>query len=119
MYKIVIVDDEIEIVKVIKRYLSRIKKYEIVTYNNPLDLLSNVDDDIDLFLIDVMMPQLNGLELMKKLKILNNSYKFLIMTAYSSLDKGKEIIYEDDNIHIAKPFESMEYLEYKISKLLI
>ena len=118
MYNIMIIDDEQEILKIIKRSLNKSNKYNISTYINPLEALEHYNKNLDLILIDIMMPQMNGFDLIDKIKEINQDQKILAMTAYSSTKQIGQSIHIDDKNYITKPFESMEYLEYKILQLI-
>jgi CheY-like chemotaxis protein len=120
MYKIMAVDDEQEILKIIKRYLEKKQTYSVTTYTNPLQLLEEIDNyDFDLLLVDLMMPQMNGIELLEKILEKNNKQNILIMSAYSAQSVLKRCSFITmDNI-IVKPFESLEYLEYKVESTLL
>jgi CheY-like chemotaxis protein len=119
MYKIMAVDDEQEILKIIKRYLEKKQTYSVTTYTNPLQLLEEIDNyDFDLLLVDLMMPQMNGIELLEKILEKNNKQNILIMSAYSAQSVLKRCSFITmDNI-IVKPFESLEYLEYKVESTI-
>ncbi len=69
-YNIAIVDDELDILTILHRYLKRNEKFNVTSFDNPVHAINSIDNMIDLVLIDIMMPQLNGIlalkELMKK-----------------------------------------------------
>ncbi|MEA3523720.1 MAG: response regulator [Campylobacterota bacterium] len=113
--KIAIIDDEKDILEMLSRFLTK-KKYQVATYQNPLNALSSLDKDTDVVLLDIMMPQMNGLDVLPKLQEKHPKLKVIMMTAYSTLDKvlgshrGGAIQY------IMKPFESLAKLEVEIAK---
>ena len=56
-YSVVIIDDEIEIVNMLNRYLSRNVKFTVTSYSNPLTALSSIENtNYDIVLLDIMMP---------------------------------------------------------------
>ena len=61
-----------------------------------------------------MMPQMNGLEVLEKLKDKNKSQKVIMMTAYSTLDKVLKSHKEGATDFVMKPFDSLQNLEKKI-----
>ena len=84
MYKIAIVDDENEILEVLKKFLSRSGRYNISIYSNPRVAVDSIDSSYDLVLMDIMMPQMNGLDALKILVDKNPDLHIVMMTAYST-----------------------------------
>ena len=114
-YSIAIIDDETEILNVLSRYLSRNVNFSVSTYSNPILALSSMDNKkYDIVLLDIMMPQMNGLEVLEKLKDKNKSQKVIMMTAYSTLDKVLKSHKEGATDFVMKPFDSLQNLEKKI-----
>ena len=64
--KIAIIDDEQEILNILDKFLTK-RGNSVITYSNPLTALSSMKGDIDVVLLDVMMPQMNGLDLLPKI----------------------------------------------------
>lgn len=92
-YSIVIVDDETEILNVLSRFLTRNANFSVSTYSNPITALSSIGNaKVDLVLLDIMMPQMNGLEVLEKIKVNNPEQKVIMMTAYSTLDKVLKLV---------------------------
>ena len=88
VYKIAIIDDETEILNMLSRFLNRSGKYSVSTFSNPVIALNSMENDkFDLVLLDIMMPQMNGLEVLEKLMEKRENQKVVMMTAYSTLDK--------------------------------
>ncbi|MEA3498237.1 MAG: response regulator [Campylobacterota bacterium] len=117
-YKIAVVDDENEILETISTYLEKYGNYDVITFANPLKALDTIDISYDLVLLDIMMPQMNGLEVLERLIAINPNQKVVMMTAYSTLDKVLKAHKEGATHYFMKPFESMKALENKISEVL-
>jgi len=114
---IVIIDDENEILSMLEKFLSR-EGYNVKTYNNPLVAISSLPSETDIVLLDIMMPQMNGLDALPKLLEKNKNIKVLMMTAYSTLDKVLKAHRQGADEYIMKPFESLDVLGKKIKEML-
>ncbi len=117
-YKIAIVDDENEILNMISRFLGRSGKYDVTTFSNPINAVDTIDSSFDVVLLDIMMPQMNGLDALEKIMQKNNEQKVIMMTAYSTLDKVLKSHKEGATHYLMKPFESLQALENKILEVL-
>lgn len=118
-YSIAIIDDEVEILNVLDRFLSRNAEYSVTTYSNPLSALDPVNSGkFDIVLLDIMMPQMNGLDFLEKIKDHNDEQKVIMMTAYSTLDKVLKSHKKGATDFVMKPFESLQYLNNEIQRVL-
>jgi DNA-binding NtrC family response regulator len=115
---IVIIDDENDILLMLEKYLTREGGYKIKTFNNPVTAISSLPKDTDLILLDIMMPQMNGLDALPKLLEKSPDVKVLMMTAYSTLDKVLNAHRYGANDYIMKPFSSLNALGKKIEDVL-
>ncbi|MFT7860307.1 MAG: response regulator [Sulfurimonas sp.] len=115
---IVIIDDETEILTMLERFLSRNKNYKVRTFSNPVNAISALSQDTDIILLDIMMPQMSGLEALPKLLEKAPDVKVLMMTAYSTLDKVLNAHRYGATDYIMKPFPSLEALGDKIEEVL-
>ena len=65
-YSIVIIDDEVEILDMLSRFLSRNQNFAVQTFSNPVSALSSLNSTkCDLVLLDIMMPEMNGLDVLE------------------------------------------------------
>ena len=115
---VAIIDDERDILTLIKSFLSRKSGYEVNLYSNPLTALSSISKDTDIILLDVMMPQINGIDLLPKLKTKYPDSKVIIMTASSTLNIVLDAQRYGATDYIIKPFESLDDLTNKINQIL-
>ncbi len=118
VYKIAVVDDETEILNMISRFLNRSGKYSVTTYSNPVTAVDSIDETYDVVLLDIMMPQMNGLDALEKIMEKNPDQKVIMMTAYSTLDKVLKSHKEGAIHYLMKPFDSLQALESKIQDVL-
>ena len=119
-YSIVIIDDEVEILDMLSRFLSRNQNFAVQTFSNPVSALSSINNNTkyDLVLLDIMMPQMNGLDVLEKLKEMNSDQKVIMMTAYSTLDKVLKSHKIGATNYVMKPFSSLDALEKKVVEVL-
>ena len=114
-YSILVIDDEIEILDMLSRFLNRNPNFSVQTFSNPVSALSSINNNTkyDLVLLDIMMPQMNGLDVLEKLKEINSDQKVIMMTAYSTLDKVLKSHKIGATNYVMKPFSSLDSLEKK------
>jgi DNA-binding NtrC family response regulator len=116
--KVAVIDDEQDILDMIEKFLKRSGGFTIEVFNNPLNALSRIDKSYDIVLLDIMMPQMNGLDVLKELREKMPELKIIMMTAYSTLDKVLKSHREGATHYVMKPFFSMKALEEKIYEIL-
>lgn len=119
-YSILVIDDEIEILDMLSRFLNRNPNFSVQTFSNPVSALSSINNNTkyDLVLLDIMMPQMNGLDVLEKLKEINSDQKVIMMTAYSTLDKVLKSHKIGATNYVMKPFSSLDALEKKVVEVL-
>ena len=83
--KVAVIDDEQEILDMIEKYLSRTSSFEVTTFSNPHNAISRIDKSYDVILLDIMMPQMGGLDVLKTLHEKVPELKIIMMTAYSTI----------------------------------
>lgn len=119
MKKIMIIDDEIDIIEVLQRFLEKSGKLHIEVDSNPETAMKKIQNkQFDLVLSDIMMPTLSGLEILEEIKKKNPSVKVLMMTAYSTntkINKSKEL---NADGYIEKPFEDLKEIEKTLFSIL-
>ncbi|CEN93828.1 LytR/AlgR family response regulator transcription factor [Paraclostridium sordellii] len=85
MLNIVICEDEIEQQEILKDYLEQIlneinRKYEILIFNSGEALFNNYPENIDIFLLDIQMDGLNGMEVARKIRQIDKKEVEIIFT---------------------------------------
>lgn len=79
---IVIVDDDINIRKSLELSLGNYGEFNIKSYKNAKDALKNIDETCDLIITDVNMPDINGIEFLRKL---GGKFEAIVITGYASV----------------------------------
>ena len=119
-HSVVVVDDDPEILELLQFNL-QIRGYTVDSFSNGKEALDTIfDEEPDLVILDVIMPDLDGWEILKILRDHFNEHeiKILMLTAKSTdRDKliGKSILKADD--YITKPFDLSDLLK-TVKKLL-
>lgn len=106
---VLIVDDEKEIVELIDLYL-RDKGYTIEKAFNGLDALEIIKNkSIDLAIVDIMIPGIDGYSLIKEIRMISNIPIIIVSAKIEGIDKvlGLNIGADD---YITKPFDPLELL---------
>lgn len=109
MYRILICDDERDIVSALKIYLEA-EGYETVEAFNGLQAFETVKSNkVDLVLMDIMMPQVDGISAMLKIREISNVPVILLTAKGEDTDKilGLNIGADD---YITKPFNPVEVI---------
>jgi len=117
--KIAVVDDELNTLDIMEEYISNHLGYNVRTYLNPTIALRDFNDiDYDLVLLDLMMPEVDGVELMQKLFSKRKDQKILLTTASRNCKKYIDE-YDQGNIDcLLKPISSLNLVANKIDNLL-
>lgn len=97
-------EDELKIADVIASRLQS-ENYIVDVYDNGEDGLDNALTNIyDLIILDVMLPKINGFEILKKIREENIDAKVIMLTAKSMIEDKLEGFNKGANDYITKPF---------------
>lgn len=108
MAKILIADDEKEIVRLLKMYLET-DDITVLEANDGIQALEIVENDqVDLALVDIMMPKMDGYQLIKKIRQKNEYIPIIVISAKVTLSDRVLGIDLGADDYITKPFEPLE-----------
>ena len=80
--RILLVDDDSDVVSTFQMILE-MNGFEVEVYTSPISALSNFrPDEFGLLILDIRMPVMNGFELFKKIKEIDNRVQACFITAY-------------------------------------
>lgn len=107
--QILIVDDEKEIADLVEVYLKG-EGYDVLKYYNGKDALEGVEtQDVDLAILDVMLPDIDGFKLCQKIRA-THFFPIIMLTAkIEEIDKITGITIGADD-YITKPFNALELI---------
>lgn len=106
-YRILVAEDDIDIVGILKLYLQN-EGYKVLSASNGVDALKLISEEkIDLCLCDIMMPKMNGYELIQNIRKEYNMPIIIISAKRTDSDRiiGLDIGADD---YIVKPFNPLE-----------
>jgi CheY-like chemotaxis protein len=120
--KILLIDDEPDIIYSIKRVLENNNEFVVDSYTDPILALSNFRPGLyDLILLDIKMPKMNGFDLYQKILEIESNVKICFLTAselfyeeYRRLDAYPTL---DKAYFIQKPFR-IEQLLRELNEIL-
>lgn len=116
--KLLIVDDEPDMLKLLSMIIREKTQHEAVTTNNPLEALDLVKrGGFDLVIADLKMPGLDGMELLDAIRRVDEDIPVIIITAYGTVESALETMHKGGFDFITKPFKK-EHILYTIDKAL-
>lgn len=111
--KILIVDDE-ERFRTTMRKLLIAEGHDAQTAGSALEALETLSSEsFDVVILDVRMPEMNGVEALKRIRKIDPYLEVIIMTGYASVDTAREIMTTGAFDYLLKPY-SIETLLEKI-----
>jgi DNA-binding response OmpR family regulator len=117
MYSVLIVEDDLQLAKIIKRILES-KDFVVTLVEDGDEALKLIkENDYDFYLIDINIPGVNGLELVKYIRELKEDGNILMITASVEEYNFKKAYEYGCDDYIKKPFHATE-LEVRINHLL-
>lgn len=115
--RILLVEDETQLLNAYVKGL-RQDGYAIDTANNGEDAVELCSiNTYDLIVLDINLPKLNGIEVLKQVRLLNESVKIIIVSANRSIEQRIEGLDLGANDYLIKPFDFQE-LKARIRALL-
>ncbi|GMB89996.1 Transcriptional activator of flagella proteins FlgR [Helicobacter ailurogastricus] len=115
--KIAIVEDDINMRKSLELFFSDHEDLEVVAFKSPKDALKAIDESFELIITDINMPQMDGLEFLRKLE---GRFEAIVITGNATLNKAIESIRLGVKDFFQKPFKPELLLEsiYRSKKVL-
>ena len=108
--RILIVEDEKSLAELVANRLKREKYIVDISLDGNEGLYNALMDVYDLIILDVMLPHINGIEILKEIKKNNIKAKVIMLTAKSELEDKLLGFNEGANDYISKPFHIDEVI---------
>lgn len=116
MKSLLIVDDDPLIRKTLATHFSSRKDFEVFQAENGLDGLKMYEENVpDLVILDIRLPDIDGLEVLKRIKAKNKKALIIIITAFDDMKTTVEAIKSGAIEYLVKPLDFVE-LDLTINK---
>ncbi len=103
--RILVVDDEPNMLRLLQTILTGKTGYEVVTTNNPLEVGKLLQEEsFDLVITDLKMPLVDGMDLIDIIKKIDIHLPIIIITAYGTTETAEEAVTKGAYDFITKPF---------------
>lgn len=115
--RVLMIDDNVNLTKMVEEYFSDHKEIELVMKAHDggegLNLILDKDGEYDLVLLDLIMPNKDGLYVLDELKKRNITKNIIVATSYNAPEMIRRVSEYGVNYYILKPFELVD-LENRI-----
>ncbi|HIJ79979.1 MAG: response regulator [Desulfobulbaceae bacterium] len=109
-YKLLIVDDSKSILHTLGRVFAD-TPYDVTTIDNPVKAYDKIENEhFDIVISDIMMPELDGLSLLRKIKDFNGTIQVIMITGYLTINNTINAFRYGANDIYFKPFDDMDEL---------
>ena len=107
-YRVLVVDDSKPILDLLADAFAN-TDYEVKTVNDPVIAYQMIEDGhYNLVVSDIEMPEINGIELLRKIKKHNGLIQVIIMTSYTTLNNTLNTFMSGAADMVFKPFDPVE-----------
>ncbi|MBW1670133.1 MAG: sigma-54-dependent Fis family transcriptional regulator [Deltaproteobacteria bacterium] len=117
-FRILVVDDERPLTVLLSRILTR-SGYQVKSASNGIKALSTINDFYpNLVITDLKMPDISGIELLKKVRSEKPEIDFILLTAYATVENAVEAMKEGALDYLIKPLKDPDELRIAVSKVV-
>lgn len=116
--KVLMIDDNVQLIEAVKEYFKGSKLIEVVSSANDGEegLKRIIEDNYDIIVLDLIMPNKDGLYVLEQMKNKNIVRKVIVATSYNTQEVIREVSDYGVNYYILKPFD-FDDLEKRILDL--
>lgn len=112
--KIFLLEDDYSLNEAIKEII-QLENHSVENFYDGETAFSKISNDFDLYILDINIPNINGLEILKQIKQINLKTKVIIISANINIDLIREAYTLGCDDYIKKPF-NIEELLFKINR---
>jgi len=111
MGRILAVDDELDMLFLIKMIIEGYSNHQVTTTNTPIEVAELLSkEQFDLIITDLKMPGMDGMELLELAKKYDNEALIIMVTAFGSMESAEEAVRKGAFDYISKPFRKEQLL---------
>lgn len=112
--KILVVDDELEVRQLLQEFLSG-RGYDVLLAASGMQALDAVDaQGPDLVLLDIAMPEMDGVEVLRRIAMIDPPVPVIMVTANTDIGLTSRLLAMGAVDYIPKPFD-LDYLDQAVS----
>ncbi len=114
--RVLVVDDEPALLRALESLLRR-KGHEVVALDSPIAATQQLaQEDFDVALLDIKMPELSGLELLTAVKHRRPEVEVIIMTGNATVETALQAVKAGAYDYLTKPFDDVEAVARAVAK---
>jgi DNA-binding NtrC family response regulator len=114
--KVLVVDDDKIVLRAASEILAR-EGYSVVAIDDAVEGLSAAKDpSIDVAVLDIKMPNLSGMDLLKAFKQSRPDVEVIMMTAFATVETAVEAVKAGAYDYLTKPFENIDVLSLAVGR---
>ncbi|MFO0581464.1 MAG: sigma-54 dependent transcriptional regulator [Anaeromyxobacter sp.] len=114
--RVLVVDDEPTLLRALEAFLRK-KGYDVVGLDSPIAATQKLaQEDFDVALLDIKMPQLSGLELLNAVKHRRPEVEVIMMTGHATVETALAAVRAGAYDYLTKPFDDIEIVGRSIAK---
>jgi DNA-binding NtrC family response regulator len=112
---ILVIDDEDDVLELLKELIEKMG-YNALTASNAQEALDILDNTkVDVIISDLLMPEMDGIELLKRVKARKGDIPFLVITGHPTVETAVDAIKKGAYDYLPKPFQ-MQDVAIKINR---
>lgn len=110
--KVLLIDDKVEFLKVLSERL-RLRGYEVMGVASGGEALQTVEQDpsFDVIVLDLVMPVMDGVETLKRLRLLDPQSQIIVFSGYATSSEVDQALALGANDFLAKPADLDSLME--------
>ena len=114
--KILVVDDDRIVLRAVTQILER-AGYQVVAIDDAVEALSACrDPSIDATVLDINMPNLSGMDLLRAIKGARQDVEVIMMTAFATVETAVEAVKAGAYDYLTKPFDNIDEVSLTVAK---